>query len=83
MKVLTQIAKGGEIDEMWESYLFCLGGELVCIFVICFSLIIYCLYVFLSTHALMCFLECFQEKQVHSDQDLLPLIATSRLGVLD
>ena len=25
----------------------------------------------------------FQERQVHSDQDLLSLLATSRLGVLD
>ena len=60
-----------------------LGGELVCIFVICFSLIIYGFYVFLSTHVVMCSFECFQERQVHFDQDLLPLIATSRLGVLD
>ena len=60
-----------------------LWGELVCIFVICLSLIIYCLYVFLSTHAVTCSFEWFQERQVHSDQDLLPLLATSRLGVLD
>ena len=31
----------------------------------------------------MCSFECFQERQVHFDQDLIPLIATSRLGVLD
>ena len=60
-----------------------LGGELVCICVICFSLIIFCLYVFLSTHTLMCSFECFQERQVQSDQDLLPLLTTSRLWVLD
>ena len=60
-----------------------LGGELVCIFVICFSLIIYGFYVFLSTHVVMCSFECFQEREVRFDQDLLPLIATSRLGVLD
>ena len=73
------MTNGGEIDEMWESCLFCL----VCIFVICFSLIIYCLYVLFSKNAVMCFLQCFQERQVHYDQYLLPLIATSRLGVLD
>ena len=31
----------------------------------------------------MCSFECFQERQVHFDQDLQPLIATSRLGILD
>ena len=64
-------------------YVYNLGGELVYIFLICFSLIIYCLYVFLSTHAVMCSFEFFQERQVHSDQDLLPLLVTSRLGVFD
>ena len=34
-------------------------------------------------HVVMCFLDYFQERQVHSDQNLFPLIATSRLGVLD
>ena len=72
--------KGGE-NKIFD--VFYLGGELVCIFVICFSLIIYCLYVFLSTHAVMCSFEWFQERYVHSDQDLLPLLATSRLRVLD
>ena len=41
------------------------------------------IYVFLSTHVVMCSFECFQERQVHSNQDLLPLFVTSRLGVLD
>ena len=50
-------------------------------FYICVSY--YCLYVFLSTHAVMCSFEWFQERQVHSVQDLLSLLATSRLGVLD
>ena len=72
--------KGGENKFFDVSNLW---GELVCIFVICFSLIIYCLYVFLSIHAVMCSFECFQERQVHTDQDLLPLLATSTLGVLD
>ena len=31
----------------------------------------------------MCSFEYFQERQVHSNQDFLPLLATSRLGVLD
>ena len=30
----------------------------------------------------MCSFECFQERQIHSNQDFLPLHATSRLGVL-
>ena len=72
--------KGGE-NKIFD--VFYLGGELVCIFVICFSFIIYCLYVFISTHVVMCSFECFHERQVHSDQDILPLLVTSRLGVLD
>ena len=48
--------KGGENKFFDVSNL---GGEFVFIFVFCFSLIIYSLYVFLSTHAVMCFLECF------------------------
>ena len=93
--------KGGEINEMQESCLFCLGGvEIVFergriffmyltqkesqnLFLFLYSASYFCLHVFLSTHALMCSFECFQERQVHSDQDLLPLLATSRLGVLD
>ena len=58
-----------------------LGEELV---YFCFYICVpYCLYVFLSKHAVICSFECFQERQVHSDQDILPLLATSRLGVLD
>ena len=72
--------KGGENKIFDVSNL---GGEFVCIFVICFSLIIYFLYVFLFTHAVMCSFECFKERQVHSDQDFLPLLATFKLGVLD
>ena len=64
-------------------YVYNLGGELVYIFLICFSLVIYCLYVFLSTHTVMCSFECFQERHVHSYQDLLSLLATSRVEVLD
>ena len=81
--------------ETQMTSLFCLGGEYKFflmyltqgesqnLFLFLYSTSYYCLYVFLSTHALMCSFECFQERQVHSDQDLLPLLATSRLGVLD
>ena len=71
--------KGENINFFFDVYN--LGGELVYFcFYICVS---NCLYVFLSMHVVMCFLDYFQERQVHSDQNLLPLIATSRLGVLD
>ena len=53
-----------------------LGGELDCIFVDL-------LFLFFCHTCGYAFCLVFQEKQVHSDQDLLPLLATSRLGVLD
>ena len=71
--------KGGEYKKFFD--VSNLGEELV---YFCFYICVpYCLYVFLSKHAVICSFECFQERQVHSDQDILPLLATSRLGVLD
>ena len=58
-----------------------LEGELEFTFV--FIFVFHIVYVFLSTHAVMCSFKCFQKRQVYYDQDLLPLLGTSRLGVLD
>ena len=71
---------------------FYFGGELVCMFVIC----CYCIYIYIyiyivhivylslfpHMHVLMCSFKCFR-RQVHFDQDLLPLFATFWLEVLD
>ena len=58
-------------------YKLILGGELVCIFVIL-------LFLCLSFHTCVdVFFWVFQERQEHSNQYLLPLLATSRLWVLD
>ena len=58
-----------------------LGGELVyfCFYIV-FHIIVYMSF---FPHIRWCVLECFQERQVHSNQDLLHLFVTSRLGVLD
>ena len=64
-----------DISNLWR--------ELVWIFVTCFSSNIYCLYVFVLTHAVMCSFGWFMERQVLSNQDLLHFLATSRLEVLD
>ena len=71
-----------------------LGGELVYIFVICcycisiicfwFHICCYLLFICLYFHTCSDVLFwVFQERHVHFDQDLLPLLVTSSLGVLD
>ena len=86
-RFLTVFMKGemklflkGEKKKIFDA-----GGELVSMFVIC----CYCIYIYIYIICLY-FHTCidvlfwvFHERQVHSDQDLLPLIATFKLGVLD
>ena len=77
---LKLFMKGGEYNFFFNVSKL-RGRVSLLLFLYCVSY--YCLYIFLSTHSVMCSFECFQERQVHSNQDLLHLFVTSRLGVLD
>ena len=77
--------KGEKIKSfLFFFYVSNFGGELVYMFVICCYCIyvICCLSVFISTRVDVLFW-VFQERKVHSDQDLLPFLVTFGLEVLD
>ena len=69
-----------ERGRIWKVfYVSNLEGELVFVFILCFIL-----FICLSFHTYVdVFFWVFQERQVYFDQDLLTLLATFRLGVLD
>ena len=84
MKLFLKRRENKSFYFLFFYYVSNLGGELVCMFYLLLLHICYLLFICLYFHTCIDVLFwVFQERQVYSNQDLLPLLATFGLEVLD